>query len=89
MPLAPDVMRERKRAEFAGIRKVLEANPRLKDMEANNALLAAFATYSQLVPAFEKLLAEEGGDLKKFYARVKILSASEPSSRGPLSKPTP
>jgi predicted aminopeptidase len=86
-PLAPDVMRERKRAEFAELGKVLEAYPRLKDMEPNNALLAAFATYTQMVPAFETLLAEEGGDLKKFYARVKTLSASERSSRGPLSMP--
>ena len=86
-PLAPDVMRQRKQAEFAELRKVLEANPRLKDMEPNNALLAAFASYTQMVPAFEKLLAEEGGDLRKFYARVKNLAASERSSRGPLSMP--
>jgi predicted aminopeptidase len=86
-PLAPDVMRERKRAEFAELGKVLEAYPRLKEMEPNNALLAAFATYTQMVPAFEKLLAEEGGDLPKFYAKVKALSASERSSRGPLSVP--
>jgi len=73
-PLAPEVMRERKRAEFAELRKLLDANPRLKDMQANNALLASFATYSQLVPAFEKMLEEEGGDLEKFYARVKKLA---------------
>jgi predicted aminopeptidase len=86
-PLAPEVMRDRKQAEFAELKKVLDANPRLKDMEPNNALLAAFATYTQLVPAFEKLLEEEGGDLRKFYARVKAISASERSSRGPLSVP--
>jgi predicted aminopeptidase len=86
-PLAPEVMRERKRAEFAELKKVLESNPRLKDMEPNNALLAAFATYTQLVPAFEKLLTEEGGDLEKFYARVKRLSANAPSNRGPLLVP--
>ena len=86
-PLAPEEMRQRKRAEFTELRKVLDSNPRLKDMQANNALLASFATYTQLVPAFEKLLAEEGGDLEKFYSRVKKLSASEPSSRGPLSTP--
>jgi len=81
-------MRERKRAEFAELKKTMEANPRYKDMEANNALLASFATYTQLVPAFERLLQDEGGDLEKFYARVKILSASEPSNRGPLSRPS-
>ena len=88
MPLAPEVMRERKRVEFLALRNLLDSNPRLRDMEANNALLAAFATYTQLVPAFEKLLAEEGGDLEKFYARVKLLSASERSNRGPLSAPS-
>jgi predicted aminopeptidase len=86
-PLAPDAMRAKKREAFAELKTVLEANPRLKDMEPNNALLAAFATYTQLVPAFERILQEEGGDLAKFYARVKKLAASERSSRGPLLVP--
>ena len=89
MPLPPAAMRESRRAEFARLKKTMEAIPRFKDVEANNALLASFATYTQLVPAFEKLLAEEGGDLEKFYARVKTLSSSAPSSRGPWSKPSP
>ena len=87
-PLAPEEMRERNRAEFAELRRLLDANPRLKDMQANNALLASFATYTQMVPAFEQVLQEEGGNLEKFYARVKTLSASAPSSRGPLSRPS-
>jgi len=87
MPLPPEVMRERKREAFAELKKMLESNPRLRDMEPNNALLAAFATYTQLVPAFERMLQEEGGDLEKFYARVKKMAASAPSSRGPLLVP--
>ncbi len=87
MPLPPEVMRERKHAEFAELRKALESNSKFRILEPNNALLASYATYTQLVPAFEKLLAEEGGDLEKFYARVKTLSASERSSRGPSSAP--
>ena len=87
-PLAPETMRERKRAEFAALETVLKANPRLSGMAPNNALLASFATYTQMVPAFERLLQEEGGDLEKFYVRVKTLSASAPSSRGPLSTPS-
>ncbi|HEY8067303.1 MAG TPA: aminopeptidase [Burkholderiales bacterium] len=79
MPLPPDVMREKKRAEFAELRKVLEANSRFRMLEPNNALLASFATYTQLVPAFEKLLAEEGGDLERFYARAKKLAATKAS----------
>jgi len=86
--ISPEAMRERKRAEFAELKKTMDANPRFRDMEANNALLASFATYTQLVPAFEALLADEGGDLEKFYTRVKTLSASAPSSRGPLSTPS-
>ncbi len=75
MPLPPEVMRERKRAEFAELQKALEANSRYRVLEPNNALIASFATYTQLVPAFEKLLAEEGGDLERFYARAKKLAA--------------
>ena len=88
MPLPPDAMRERKRAEFAALQKALESNSRFRILEPNNALLASYATYTQLVPAFEKLLAEEGGDLERFYARVKTLSANVPSNRGPLSTPS-
>jgi predicted aminopeptidase len=75
MPLPPDVRRERKRAEFAELQKTLEANSKFRVLEPNNALIASFATYTQLVPAFEKLLAEEGGDLERFYARAKKLAA--------------
>jgi len=88
MPLAPEVMRERKHAEYAALQKTLESNSRFRILEPNNALLASFATYTQLVPAFEKLLQEEGGDLEKFYRKVKILSANAPSNRGPLSMPS-
>ena len=52
--------------------------------EPNNAFLVAIAVYTQKVPAFEKLLAEAGGDLPKFYARVKELAANGRSSRDPL-----
>jgi predicted aminopeptidase len=83
--LPPAVKREQKRLEFAELKKALASNPRFKDVQANNALLASFATYTQLVPAFESILAEEGGDLERFYSRVRALAASGPSSRGPLS----
>jgi predicted aminopeptidase len=33
------------------------------------------------VPGFEKLLAEAGGDLPAFYARVKELAALQPDKR--------
>ncbi len=40
----------------------------------NNAQLNSVATYYDLVPAFEVLLAANGGDLEKFYAAVKKLA---------------
>ena len=89
MPLPPEEMRERKRAEFSALQKTLESSSRIRIQDPNNALLASYATYTQMVPAFEKLLEEEGGNLEKFYARVKTLSANAPSNRGPLSKPSP
>jgi predicted aminopeptidase len=66
-------MRERKLRELGSLGEKLKAYPRLKDVAPNNALLAAHATYTALVPAFEKLLAEEGGDLPRFYERVRAL----------------
>ena len=40
----------------------------------NNALLASVAIYTKKVPAFQALLAREGGDLKRFYAAAKLLA---------------
>ncbi len=40
----------------------------------NNAKLASVAAYHQLVPAFERLLADNGGDLEAFYREVIALS---------------
>lgn len=41
----------------------------------NNALLASVSIYTQLVPHFQALLREEGGDLPAFYAEVRKLAA--------------
>ena len=40
----------------------------------NNAMLNSVATYYELVPAFDSLLAAKGGDLEPFYEAVKKLS---------------
>lgn len=40
----------------------------------NNANLASVAAYTELVPAFNALLAREGGDLPRFYAAAKALA---------------
>jgi predicted aminopeptidase len=42
--------------------------------QINNAVLASIGLYHQRVPAFEALLASEGGDLPRFYARVAELA---------------
>ena len=39
----------------------------------NNARLNAESTYHELVPGFENLLADAGGDLPEFFARVKAI----------------
>jgi predicted aminopeptidase len=85
--IAPEAMRERKRAELARLAAQLAGDRRLQDQAPNNAFLASFATYTQLVSTFEHLLQEEGGDLERFYAKVKALAANAPSNRGPLSAP--
>ncbi|MCL4802103.1 MAG: aminopeptidase [Burkholderiales bacterium] len=46
-----------------------------------NAHLAAIASYTELVPAFERLLAREGGDLVRFYAAVRRLAALPKAER--------
>jgi len=84
--IGPEEMRERKKAEYAELKKTMEANPRYKDLELNNALLASFATYTQLVPEFESILKANNGNLEAFYAQVERYAASEPSNRGPLSR---
>jgi len=43
-------------------------------MDLNNAKLALLATYNVYVPAFERLLAEQRGDLTKFHEAVEALS---------------
>ncbi len=41
----------------------------------NNAHLASVAAYTELVPAFNALLAREGGDLPRFYAAARTLAS--------------
>jgi predicted aminopeptidase len=83
--IAPEAMRERKRAELASLKQALADSPRYKDVDPNNALLASFATYGELVTEFEYILKENNGNLEAFYAQVKRYAANAPSNRGPLS----
>lgn len=83
--LAPEAMRDRKRAELESLKPALASNSRFAGVEPNNALLASFATYTELVTEFEFMLKENNDNLEAFYAQVKRYAASEPSNRGPLS----
>lgn len=52
----------------------------------NNAHLNSVAAYYDLVPAFERLLAANGGDLKKFYKAAQALAKKSRKERNELLK---
>ena len=68
-------MLEQKRGEWQRLRQSYPGIP----AEPNNAFLASIAAYTELVPAFEQLLAESGS-LEAFYRRTKAL-ATKPAER--------
>ena len=82
--LKPEAMRERKAEIFALMKDEYRAfrksdgsfsgYDRWFEQRPNNAQIASVAIYTQLVPSFRALLASEGGDLDRFYARVKQLA---------------
>jgi len=43
--------------------------------QANNAAFGVLASYTGLVPAFERLFEREGRDFPRFYAEVRRLAA--------------
>lgn len=90
-PLDADVMRSRKQEVFEAMRAEYR---RLKEswdgyagydgwfgQPLNNAQLASVAIYTQLVPAFQRVLQQSGGDLPRFYAEVKKLAALDKPER--------
>jgi predicted aminopeptidase len=83
--LPDDAKRKRKAELMAAMRRSFEA---LKSgpwagyagydgwfANANNASLGLLAAYDALMPAFERLLERDGGDLPRFYAEVRRLAA--------------
>jgi len=63
---------------------------RFFDRELTTAHLAAVGAYNDWVPAFDVLLAECGGDLPQFYARVRQLgSLDRPARTAALSRLAP
>lgn len=52
------------------------------DKRLNNAKLSAVATYQQLVPAFEALLTQSGGDFAAFFQAAQRIGKLAPAQRG-------
>lgn len=91
-PDSDDDKRARKRAVFTSLRAGHQAlknerwggwrgYDRFFAQELNGAHLAAVAAYNDRVPAFEALLAREGGDLPRFYDAVRRLAALPKAER--------
>jgi predicted aminopeptidase len=89
--LAPELMRDRKRAAFAALAKSFTL---LKSRwgghapfeswfadDLNNAHLASVATYFACVPGFQRELEAVGGDLSVFYARARELAKLDQEQR--------
>jgi predicted aminopeptidase len=68
-----DVLAAKKREEFDKLRAEY---PTIVPAEPNNAFLVSVALYTELVPQFEALLAESGGELPVFYEKAKALAKS-------------
>ena len=71
MDLSREEKLQHKRAEWQRLRALYPSLPE----EPNNAFLASVALYTELVPAFERLLARSGS-LERFYAEARKLAKS-------------
>jgi predicted aminopeptidase len=86
-----DDLRQRKRATFAAMVEELQAQETRHGVKSrlaqelaeapNNARLASIATYYDCVPGFQRVLAEQGHDLPKFYAAARDLAAMSREER--------
>ena len=84
-------LRERKRARLEQAGSELQAQARATGVASgyeawvsaglNNAHLAAVSSYQGCVPGFQRLLAEAGGDLPRFYAAARALGSSPAAAR--------
>ena len=82
--LPPDELRRQKKeildgmlAEFARLKRDWNGDPDYDGWfkhPINNSHLNSVAAYYDLVPAFEQLLADNGGDMEKFYQAAEQLS---------------
>ncbi|MDA8092307.1 MAG: aminopeptidase [Betaproteobacteria bacterium] len=49
--------------------------------DLNNAKIASIALYTQLVPEFRELLAQQHGNLPAFYRRIRVIAKMSPKAR--------
>jgi predicted aminopeptidase len=70
--ISAEEKRQLKRGEFDRLRIDY---PGIVPAEPNNAFLVSIALYTEMVPAFERLLAECKGDLPEFYRRASGIGA--------------
>jgi predicted aminopeptidase len=87
----PEEMRQRKQEVLNGLRRSYEqlkaewgGNTEYDAWFAqplNNALLNSVAAYYDLVPGFKRLLAQNGGDLEKFYTAAEQLAKQPKAER--------
>jgi predicted aminopeptidase len=72
---------EKKRAKTEEFARLRAAFGNFVPAEPNNAFLVSISVYTQLVPGFERLLAQSGGNLPAFYKRVRNLASDGKSAR--------
>jgi predicted aminopeptidase len=75
---SPEEKKRVKAEEFAKLRAQFG---NIVPAEPNNAFLVSVSVYTELVPGFERLLAQAGGDLPAFYKRVRELAEAEKPAR--------
>ena len=89
--LPPDQMRAAKHLRLAALGDEIRATEKRLGARSgygawvaqgfNNAELASVATYEDCVPGFRRLLAQQDGDLRRFYAAVRDLARQPAAQR--------
>ena len=75
---------ERLRADYAALKATRWGGYAGYDAwfaRANNAAFGVLASYTALVPAFERVYEREGRDFPRFYAEVRRIAALAPAER--------
>jgi predicted aminopeptidase len=72
---------EKKRAKTEEFARLRAQFGNFVPAEPNNAFLVSISVYTQLVPGFERLLAQSGGSLPAFYKKVRELANESKAAR--------